>query len=115
MGSGALSQRVKLLGNAADHPTQPTTKVKKEWRIITTPLLCLRVFDKVRFYFTLIRRTECEATWLGKGIQRFIRNCSHHLQKHYFSLNMEAEGRSETLLSIYKTTRCHYPEYVILI
>jgi hypothetical protein len=102
MGSGVLSQRVKLLGNAADHSTAPSTKVKKEWSITATPLLCLHVFDKVRFYFTSIKQR------LGKRI-RFIGNCSHHLQKQYFSLNMEA-GRSETLVPIYKTTRYHYPE-----
>jgi hypothetical protein len=115
MGSGVLSQRVKLLGNAADYSTPPSTKVKEEWSITATRLLCLHVFDKVSFYFTLIGQMECEATRIGKHIQRFIRNCSHHLQKQYFSLNMEAEGRSETLVPIYKTTRCHYPEYVILI
>jgi len=61
MGGGVLSQRVKLLGNAADHSTPPSTKVKKERSIIATPLLCLHVFDKVSLYFTLIRRTECAA------------------------------------------------------
>lgn len=104
MGSGVLSERVKLLRNAADHSATPSTKVKKERSITATPLLRLQVFDKVSFYFILTKRR------LGKRKQRFIGNCSHHLQKQYFSLNMEAEGRSETLVPIYKTTRYHYPE-----
>lgn len=90
----------------------PVPRLRKNGALLLLP--CLHVFDKVSVYFTLIRRMECEATRLGKRA-RFIGNCNHQLQKHHFSLNTEAEDSSETLVSIYKTTRCHYPEYVILI